>query len=111
MKMVILLFIGIISAQTYTVDRNILYEVEILNTTYIMPAMHSVNPGDHKEHMLLLKLNTLMLEITDGRHPNHRSKDIIELAKKYVELSKHHDKSIMDMNYEMEVYLGKRKPK
>ena len=101
--------VGLSQFPTYELDKSIERELHVLNVTYITPAMHEVDPSDHLEHMLLLKLNTLMLEAGDGRHPEHRCKKIVDLAKSYIEMTKSRNDKIKQMNRNMEVYLGTRK--
>jgi len=109
MLKIILMLTCCVYAQTYNVNKTTLHEMDILNTTYISPALNANNVGNHHEHSLLLKLNTLINEVTNGRHPQHRSDKILVIAKTYVEMNKVREDRITSMNREMEIYLGTRK--
>ena len=111
MYKMLLLLIGCLSAQTYSVDSNTLYEIDILNVTYISPALETNTFTNHKEHSALLKLSTLISEVTTGIHPQHRTDKILNIIKTYVQMNKTREEKITLMNREMEVYLGTRKTK
>jgi len=109
MLKIILILTCCVYAQTYNVNETTLYEMNTLNTTYISPALNANSVDNHHEHSLLLKLNTLINEVKNGRHPQHRSDKILRIAKTYVEMNKVREDRMTLMNKEMEIYLGTRK--
>ena len=93
----------------FTVDDNTLWTINMLNVTYLNPALSSDTFSSHLERATVLKLHTLLGEVEKGRYPQFKANNIIKLTESYVALRKSRKEAIQQINESMEVYLGNTK--
>ena len=78
----------------YTIDDTYIRQANIVNKTYIKPNLRNDRYLSMEERSALLRLDVLLTEISDKRHPQHRAKEIIDLSNRYIALNKKRDVEI-----------------
>ena len=111
MLKIILITVGIMSAQTpvFVMDSSTIYDINTIKTTYINPAIAADVFVTHYERAVVLKMNTLLEEVSSGRHPQWRANNIVKLAVEYVDMNKERKVRIEKINKSMEAYLEQPK--
>ena len=105
MLKILLILTSCLSAQMYTVDDAVLHEINTLEVTYIDPMLKADVFIDHHERVIVLKIDTLLDEIKNGRHHKHATREIIDLVHNYVDMNKARKRKIFVLNSSMEAYL------
>ena len=95
---------------TFEIEDAVLYDVQILNVTYLDGAIKHINNHGMIERGVIFKLHALLGEVQSGKHPNWRSKEIVEIAKTYVETTKTQNQVLTHLQAKMnsiENYISK----
>ena len=95
-KLICLIVVTLLQAQFagYIIDDNYIRQANIVNKTYIKPNLRNDRYLSMEERSALLRLDVLLTEISDKRHPQYRAKEIIDLSNRYVALNKKRDVEI-----------------
>ncbi len=91
----IILFTSVFAVSyQYTVHDKHIKEADKISSTYIKPSLRNDKYLTLNERATLLRLDVLLSEIVNKRHPQTRTMRIIEISNKYVELNKKRNNEI-----------------
>ena len=99
--LIVLISTAMCTENMFTVEDGILYDVQILNVTYLDGAVKRIDNHGMVERGVILKLHALLGEVQAGKHPNWRSREIVEIAKTYVDLNKTRKTLLVDLQSKM----------
>ena len=97
--------VGILSAQTFRINEGTLSHINTLEVIYINPGLSNDVLLNNYEHAVLLKMSTLLTEVKNGRHPQWRANNIVELADQYIDMNKERRTEMERLNSSMKSYL------
>ena len=108
MLKILLLTVGLVSAQyaLYDIDETTLWDINMIKVTYIEPAIHADKFMSTHERAALIKMHTLFGEIEGNMIPQWKANNIVNHAKKYVELNKEREEIMKKLSKSMEAYLN-----
>ena len=95
-RAVILLTItlGMSQFAIFKLNSNYIRQANLIKQTYIKPSLQSDQYTDMSERAILLRLDVLLTELVDGKHPEHRADKILRLSTAYIDVKKKRKKDI-----------------
>ena len=95
-RAVILLTItlGMSQFAIFKLNSNYIRQANTIKATYIQPSLRSDQYTNMSERAILLRLDVLLTELVNGKHPAHRADKILMLSTAYVDTRKKRQKDI-----------------
>ena len=95
-RAVILLTItlGMSQFAIFKLNSNYIRQANTIKATYIQPSLRSDQYTNMSERAVLLRIDVLLTEIVDGKHPEHRADKILRLSTAYIDVKKKRKKDI-----------------
>ena len=102
----VVIFSCVFTAQlpVHKVNGLTLYRANIINVTYVQPMFERSNVIGVQERGFLLRLQTLLTEVEEGKHPNWRSEEILIIAESYVDMNDKRKKQLNTLRELMKAY-------